>query len=139
MSMISIGVDPHKSTHTATAVDSVTNADVGSLRIEATLAAYCRMLAWAKQWPKRRWAIGNAEGLGHHLAQWLVARGEVGVDVSTTATARVRHLSRGACRKDDRIDGAAAACVAAPQGDAAQWCPRAMSTSWACSMSGETT
>lgn len=75
MSMISIGVDPHKSTHTATAVDSVTNADVGSLRIEATLAAYCRMLAWAKQWPKRRWAIGNAEGLGHHLAQWLVAGG----------------------------------------------------------------
>ena len=31
--MIVIGVDPHKSTHTATAVDPVTNTDLGSLRV----------------------------------------------------------------------------------------------------------
>ncbi|MFD9668655.1 hypothetical protein ACFWAY_45005 [Rhodococcus sp. NPDC059968] len=37
--MIVIGIDPHKSTHTATAVDPVTNTDLGSLRIDATLAA----------------------------------------------------------------------------------------------------
>ena len=36
----------------------------------------------------------------------------------TTATARVRQLSRGGGRKNDRIDAAAAACVAALQGDA---------------------
>ncbi|HYZ37132.1 MAG TPA: transposase [Pseudonocardiaceae bacterium] len=35
-----------------------------------------------------------------------------------TATARVRQLSRGGGRKNDRIDAAAAACVAALQGDA---------------------
>lgn len=116
--MIVIGVDPHKSTHTAAAVDPVTNTDLGSLRIEATLADYRRMLAWAKQWPQRQWAVENAEGLGHHLAQWLVARGEVVLDVPTTATARVRELSRGARRKNDRIDAASAACVAAAQGDA---------------------
>jgi transposase len=116
--MIVIGVDPHKSTHTATAVDPVTNTDLGSLRVEATLADYQRMLAWAKSWPQRQWAVENAEGLGHHLAQWLLARGEVVLDVSTTSTARVRELSRGARRKNDRIDAAAAACVAAAQGDA---------------------
>lgn len=116
--MIVIGVDPHKSTHTAAAVDPVTNTDLGSLRIEATLADYRRMLAWAKQWPQRQWAVENAEGLGYHLAQWLVARGEVVLDVPTTATARVRELSRGARRKNDRIDAASAACVAAAQGDA---------------------
>jgi transposase len=116
--MIVIGIDPHKSTHTATAVDSVTNTDEGSLRIQARVAEYRRMLAWAKQWPDRQWAIENAEGLGHHLAQWLLGRGEVVVDVPTTATARVRQLSRGARRRNDRIDGAAAACVAAVQGDA---------------------
>ena len=116
--MIVIGVDPHKSTHTATAVDQLTHADRGSLRIEARLAEYQRMLVWAKQWPQRQWAIENAEGLGHHLAQWLLARGETVVDVPTTATARVRQLSRGARRKNDRIDAAAAACVAALQGDA---------------------
>ena len=116
--MMVIGVDPHKSTHTATAVDPVTNTDVGSLRIEATLAHYRRLLVWAKQWPRRQWAIENAEGLGHHLAQWLSARGEVVLDVPTTATARVRELSRGARRKNDRIDAAGAACIAAAQGDA---------------------
>jgi hypothetical protein len=36
----------------------------------------------------------------------------------TTATARVWELSRGGRRKNDRIDAAAAACVAAMQGDA---------------------
>nr|WP_230990382.1 IS110 family transposase [Rhodococcus oxybenzonivorans] len=57
-------------------------------------------------------------GLGHHLAQWLVVLGEMVLDVPATATARVRQLSRGGRRKNDRIDAAAAACVAALQGDA---------------------
>ncbi len=116
--MIVIGVDPHKSTHTAAGVDPVTHADVGSLRIEATRAEYRRLLPWAKQWPHRQWAVENTEGLGHHLAQWLLARGEVVLDMPSTATALVRELSRGARRKNDRIDAAGAACVAAAQGDA---------------------
>jgi transposase len=99
--MIVIGVDPHKSTHTATALDPVTNSEVGTLRIEASVFDYQRMLTWAKAWPQRRWAIENAQGLGHHVAQWLLARGEQVVDVSTTATARVRELSRGGGRKND--------------------------------------
>jgi transposase len=116
--MMIIGVDPHKCSHTATVLDPVTHTELGSLRIEATPAGYQRMLAWATAWPDRRWAIENAEGLGHHLAQWLLARGEVVLDVPATATARVRELSRGGRRKNDRIDAAAAACVAAAQGDA---------------------
>ncbi|MDV6278872.1 transposase, partial [Rhodococcus erythropolis] len=56
--------------------------------------------------------------LGHHLAQRLLVSEEVVLDVATTATARVRELSRGGRRKNDRIDAAAAACVAALQGDA---------------------
>ena len=116
--MMLIGVDPHKSTHTATAVEPGTNTEVASIRIDATLREYRRMLTWAARWPQRRWAIENAEGLGRHLASWLLARGEHVVDVPSTATARVRQLSRGGGRKNDRIDAAAAACVAALQGDA---------------------
>lgn len=116
--MMLIGVDPHKSTHTATAVEPGTNREVASIRIDATLREYRRMLTWASRWPQRRWAIENAEGLGRHLASWLLARGEHVVDVPSTATARVRQLSRGGGRKNDRIDAAAAACVAAFQGDA---------------------
>lgn len=116
--MIVIGIDPHKCTHTATAVDPATNTDLGSIRIDSCITEYRRMLRWAKPWPQRRWAVENADGLGHHLAMWLVASGETVVDVPTTATARVRQLSRGGRRKNDRIDAAAAACVAALQGDA---------------------
>ena len=116
--MMLIGIDPHKTTHTATAVEPDTHQEVASIRIDATLREYRRMLTWARQWPQRRWAVENAEGLGRHLTSWLLARGEEVVDVPTTATARVRQLSRGGGRKNDRIDAAAAACVAALQGDA---------------------
>ncbi len=115
-----IGIDPHKSSHTATAVDSATNAPIASLRIDASLAGYRQLLRWSDQFTDRRWAVENARGLGRHLAQWLVARHEVVLDVSTTATARVRELSRGGRRKNDVIDAAAAASVAAMQGDAAR-------------------
>ncbi|HEX5878511.1 MAG TPA: IS110 family transposase, partial [Actinomycetota bacterium] len=115
--MMLIGIDPHKTTHTATAVEPHTNQEVASIRIDASLREYRRMLTWANQWPQRRWAVENAEGLGRHLTSWLLARGEQVVDVSTAATARVRQLSRGGGRKNDRIDASAAACVAALQGD----------------------
>jgi transposase len=113
-----IGIDPHKSTHTATAVGPEANRDLASIRIDVNLQDYQRLLDWARQWSERRWAIENAKGLGHHLTSWLLARGEQVVDVPPSATARVRQLSRGAGRKNDRIDAAAAACVAALQGDA---------------------
>jgi transposase len=48
----------------------------------------------------------------------LIARGEQVVDVPSTATARIRELSRGGRRKNDVIDAAAAASVAALSGDA---------------------
>nr|AIU93883.1 hypothetical protein LRS1606.449 [Rhodococcus sp. NS1] len=117
-SMIVIDIDPHKSSHTATVVDPVTNTDLGSIRGDATRAGYKTLIAWAKTWATRTWVVENAYGLGHHLVQWLLTRGEIILDVPTTATARVREPSRGNRRKNDRIDAAAAACVAATQGDA---------------------
>ena len=114
-----IGVDPHKSTHTATAVDAATNTAVASVRVAASAAGYRRLLGWAQQFGERRCAVENARGLGCHLAQWLVAHGETVLDASTAATARVRELSRGGRRKNDVIDASAAASVAAYQGDAA--------------------
>lgn len=108
-----IGVDPHKSSHTATALAPATNASVASLRVEASLAGDRQLLRWAQQFDDRTWAVEGARGLGRHLAQWLVARDEPVLDVPSTATARVRELSRGSRRKTDVIDAAAAASVAA--------------------------
>lgn len=118
--MVVIGIDPHKRQHTASALDTSSpgHRPLDSLVIEATLPEYRRLLAWARRWPQREWAVENARGLGRHLAQWLLARGEVVRDVPATATTRVRELSRGGRRKNDVIDAAAAASVAALQGDA---------------------
>ena len=38
-----IGVDPHKSTHTATAVDAATNTAVASVRVAASAVGYRRL------------------------------------------------------------------------------------------------
>jgi transposase len=116
--VVIIGIDPHKRTHTASALEPGTHRVLATLQIEATLVGYRGLLRWAARFEVRRWAVENARGLGAHLAQWLAARGERVDDVPCTATARVRELSRGGRRKNDVIDAAAAASVAALAGDA---------------------
>lgn len=116
--MVLIGVDPHKASHTATVLDAATHQARETVRVQASLREYRRLLTWGKRFGVRRWAVENAHGLGKHLAQWLLARGETVVDVPSTATARVRELSRGGRRKNDLLDAAAAASVAALHGDA---------------------
>jgi transposase len=118
MSLVVLGVDPHKQSHMATALAAGSQHQLGSLRIPASTTGYVQLVGWARQFPQRRWAIENARGLGCHLTQWLLARGETVQDVRTTATARVRELSRGRGCKTDVLDAAAAAGVAALQGDA---------------------
>ena len=97
-----IGVDPHKGSQAATAVDAPTNTAVSSLRVDATIGGYRQLLRWARQFGERCWAVENARGLGCHLAQWLVAPDEVVFDASRAAMARVRELSRGGRRKRRR-------------------------------------
>ena len=105
--VVIIGVDPHKRTHTASVLRPGSSTVVATLQVEASLTGYRRLLRWAAGFESRRWAVENARGLGRHLAQWLVARGEDVADVPSTATARVRELSRGGRRKNDVIDAAA--------------------------------
>jgi len=113
MSLVMLGVDPHKQSHTATALVTGTHQQLATLRVSASPSGYRQLLGWARQFPQRRWAVENARGLGCHLTQWLLARGETVQDVRTTATARVRELSRGRGRKTDALDAAAAAGIAA--------------------------
>lgn len=116
--MILLGIDPHKSSHTATAMDPAAQLPVATIQIEASLREYHRLLIWTRRWPERRWAIEGATGLGRHLSQRQVARGESVLSVPASATARVRQLSRGGRRKNNAIDAATTATVAATQGDA---------------------
>jgi len=97
--MVIIGIDPHKRTHTASALRPETHTVAATLQVDASLAGYRQLMRRAATFPQRRWAVENVRGLGRHLAQWLVARGETVDDVPCTATARIRELSRGGRRK----------------------------------------
>src|SRR5215212_751379 len=59
---------------------------------------------WAKRFPERRWAVEGAGGIGRPLAQKLLAAGERVVDVPPKLSSRVRVLSTGNARKNDRLD-----------------------------------
>lgn len=114
--MITIGIDPHKSSHTAVALDP-TGRILGEVRTPASRTTLVRLLRWAERWPERVWAVEGAAGLGHLLAQGLVANEETVLDVPATLAARVRLLARGHGRKTDGIDAASVARVAQSQPD----------------------
>jgi transposase len=103
MSVI-IGIDPHKSTHTAVAVDRL-ESPIARLRVSVDRRQVDRLLAWAEPLDADRvWAIESAAGLGRLLAQQLVARGERVVDVPPTLAARVRLLASSKTAKNDTND-----------------------------------
>jgi transposase len=90
--MVIMGIDPHKRTHAASALQPGTQAVIATLTVEAPLSGYRQLLRWGPARGPRRWAVGNARGLGAHLAQWLVARGEAVEDVPSTAARRPSWL-----------------------------------------------
>jgi hypothetical protein len=66
MSVI-IGIDPHKGSHTATAVDGGELA-LAEIEVQATRRQTKELLGWAERFPTRRWAIESANGHGYLLA-----------------------------------------------------------------------
>jgi hypothetical protein len=66
MAAVMIGVDPHKGSHTAVAIGASEEV-LGQVRVRACAAQAQRLLAWAKAWPQRTWAVEGAGGLGHLL------------------------------------------------------------------------
>jgi transposase len=109
--VITIGIDPHKGSHTATAVDA-SEAVVGELCVAADRHQRARLLEWAARFEPRRWAIEGATGLGALLAQQLVGAGEHVVDVPPKLSARVRLMDTGRIDKTDPNDARSAAIVA---------------------------
>jgi transposase len=98
-----IGIDPHKRSHTAAAVDGGEHL-LGQLRVQAMTRQSEVLMDWARRWPSRTWAIEGAHGLGYLLAQQLLAAGERVVDVAPKTAARVRLLDSGQINKTDDND-----------------------------------
>jgi transposase len=119
--VILIGIDPHKSTHTAVAIDSSGNK-VAQRRFPVNAGTFRQLITWCQQWPQRRFAVEGARGLGRGIAQQLAAGGEHVVDVPSTLSARARLLATGGDRKTDAADALHVAQVALFRPDLREVC-----------------
>ena len=99
--MIWIGVDAHKRRHEAVALgpDGPLSRKPGP----NTAPGWAGLLAWARAWPERLWAIEGSGALGRGLAQFLAERGERVHEVSPKWTAQ-RRRTRRTPGKRDRLD-----------------------------------
>ena len=106
-----IGMDPHKRSVT---IEVMTNDEqiLGGGRFATDVEGFTAMLAYVAAWPDRVWAIEGCEGIGRHVAQRLIAKGEPVVDVPAKLSARVRVFATGQGRKTDDTDAHSIALVA---------------------------
>jgi transposase len=111
MAAVMIGVDPHKGSHTAVVIGPA-EQPLGEIRVPASAAQAGKLVRWAAAWPDRTWAVEGAGGLGHLLAQQLVAAGEQVLDVQPKLASRVRLLQAGDTNKNDPNDALSVAVAA---------------------------
>src|SRR6266496_3701962 len=105
--MIVIGVDVHKQSLAAVAVD-----ETGRALAESTASAACELLAWASSLPgERSWAVEDCRQLTRALERRLLAAGESLVRVPPKLMAPERRAGR-ARGKSDPIDALAVARAA---------------------------
>jgi transposase len=116
MAVVMIGVDPHKASHTAVAINAA-EQPLGQLRVRALAVQAERLLAWSQARPERAWAVEGAGGLGHVLAQQLLSAGERVLDVPPKLAARVRLLATGNINKNDPNDARSVAVAALRSAD----------------------
>jgi transposase len=111
-----IGIDPHKATHTAVAINE-TETVLGEITVPADRYQTKKLIDWAAELDGdgRLWAVEAAGGLGHLLSQQLVAGGEHVVDVPPVLASRVRVLGSGRSEKNDPNDARSVAIAALRQ------------------------
>jgi transposase len=113
MMVTTIGIDPHKATHTAVAIDG-SEIVLDEITIRADKDQTSKLIDWAQSvdGDGRVWAVEAATGLGHLLSQQLVASGETVVDVPPVLASRIRVLSSGRSDKNDENDARSVAIAA---------------------------
>jgi transposase len=109
--MITIGIDPHKSSLTAVVLDPSGHI-LEQIRLPVNNNLGGRLLDWARSWPQRQWAVEGATGLGRGVAQLLASADQYVLDVPAKLAARARLLGSGSARKTDVTDAASVGAVA---------------------------
>jgi transposase len=115
--VVVLGVDVHKDTHTAVAVDQA-GRRLGEYTVRAVDAGHRRLAGWARrQFPGRRsWAVEDCRHVSTRLERALLAAGERVVRVPPKLMAGARNSAR-TRGKSDPIDALAIARAALREPD----------------------
>ena len=115
--MLVLGIDAHKRTHTVVAIDSTGRKLGEKITTATTTADHLDMLRWAEQFgPERRWAVEDCRHLSRRLERDLLAAGEAIVRVPPKMMAGTRKRAR-TYGKSDPIDALAVARAALQEPD----------------------
>ncbi|MBM0259889.1 IS110 family transposase [Micromonospora sp. 4G55] len=111
MGQVIIGMDPHKRSAT---IEIINNREkiLAQGRFTTDRDGYRTMLNLGRQHKDRIWAVEGCNGIGRHIAQRLVADGEIVVDVPAKLSARARVFDTGQGRKTDPVDAHSVAVAA---------------------------
>jgi transposase len=110
--VIVIGVDPHKQSHTAAVVESISGELRGERTVQARRQGHEQLLAWARSLSSERvWALEDCRHVSVSLERFLLAAGERVVRVPPKLMAGARRGSRER-GKSDAIDALAVARAA---------------------------
>jgi len=114
--MVIVGIDAHKRSHTAVAVDEA-GRKLGQHTTGTTSEDHLALLAWAEQFgTERLWAVEDCRHLSRRLERDLLGAGEPIVRVPTKLMARERNSAR-SYGKSDPIDALAVARAAVREPD----------------------
>jgi Transposase len=114
--MVIVGIDAHKRSHTAVAVDDA-GRRLGQPTIGTSREDHLALLGWAEQFgPQRSWAIEDCRHLSRRLEADLLAAGESIVRVPSMLMAHARDAAR-SYGKSDPIDALAVARAALREPD----------------------
>jgi len=110
--VIVVGIDPHKQTHTAVAVDRATGGVLAELTLRARTPGFERLVAWARGLDAERlFAVEDGRHVSGALERHLIARGERSVRVPPRMMGESRRVDR-IRGKSDPIDATAVARAA---------------------------
>ena len=115
--MIVIGVDPHKKTHTAVAVNSQLGEPSGELSVQARAKGHAKLIDWARALDEERvFALEDCRHVSGALERFLIGRGERVVRVPPKLMGEARRGAR-SFGKSDSIDALAIARAALREPD----------------------
>jgi transposase len=107
--LIIIGIDPHKKSHTAVAIDAPNGSVRAELTIRASGAGCARLLGWARELDgERQFALEDCRHVSGQLERFLVSEGETVLRVPPKLMGLARRGAR-SYGKSDPIDARAVA------------------------------